>query len=191
MAQMTEEQGKEFGAELKEFVPHLYAFRPYHAPLWTEINEAATGQKRSNHFGPGLVLAVNRQRLADITPIEATRFDLLAKNIFAIVHFDRARPDQGRKTLQANALKLAQVAADRAVQYFANQGTLLKPAGEKTTASQRAVEKDHEDWVDNVKAHAKANKLDMPPVTYASTPVTEQDVVGLFHQLSASVFFLA
>ena len=33
--------------------------------------------------------------------------------------------------------------------------------------------------------HAKNAPLHIPPVSYVSTPLTEQDVVGLFHQLSS------
>jgi hypothetical protein len=105
------------------------------------------------------------------------------------VHFDEAKPDQGRKTLQSQLMDLAQQAADAATQYLLKQSNLLKPAGEKTTAAQREVERNHEDWVDNVKDHAKVNPLAIPPVSYVSAPLTEQDVVGLFHQFSALGLF--
>lgn len=192
-AQITEHLSKtnqdEFHAELNEFRPHLYAFRPYHAPVWSEINKAITKQIRTHYFAPGLVIAVDRQRMADIFRVQASRSDLLAQNIFVLVHFDKAKPDQGRKTLQSKVMDLAQIVADEAVQYLLKQSNLLKPAGEKTTAAQRAVEKNHEDWVDNVKAHAKANPLSIAPVSYASTPITEQDVVGLFNQFTALGLF--
>jgi hypothetical protein len=176
---------EEFEKELKEFTPELYAFRPYHAPVWAELNEVATGQKRAHFFAPGLVIAVDRQRMADVFPIRASRSELLAQNVFVLVHFDHTKPDQGRKTLQSQVMDLAQQAADAATQYLLQQTGLLKPAGEKTTASQRRIERDHEDWVDNVKAHAKEEPLAIPPVTYASSPLTEQDVVGIFNQLAA------
>lgn len=86
-------------------------------------------------------------------------------------------------------MDLATVVADDAVQYLLKQGGLLKPAGEKTTSAQRAVEKSHEDWVDNVKANAKDNPLSISPVCYASAPLTEQDVVGLFNQFAALGLF--
>jgi hypothetical protein len=47
------------------------------------------------------------------------------------------------------------------------------------------VEKNHDDWVFNVRKHAETSTLDVPPVCYISTPLQEQDVIGLFHQLSA------
>jgi hypothetical protein len=108
--------------------------------------------------------------LAEISRVVASRSELLAQNVFVLVHFYKARPDQGRKTLQTRVIDLAQAAADGAIQYLLKQGGLLKPAGEKTTAAQRKVEKNHEDWVDNVKAHTKENPLSIPPVTYVSTP---------------------
>ena len=86
-------------------------------------------------------------------------------------------------------MDFAQQAADAATQYLLKQNSLLKPAGEKTTAAQREVERNHEDWKDNVKSHQKLNPLDIPPVSYISAPLTEQDVVGLFHQFSALGLF--
>ena len=80
---------------------------------------------------------------------------------------------------------MAQKAADRAVQYLAKQRKLLRAAGESPTHEQRAVEKDHQDWTYNVRRHAESSPLHIPPVCYQSTPLTEQDVVGLFNQLAA------
>lgn len=76
------------------------------------------------------------------------------------------------------------VSADRVVQYLAKQRDLLRPPGESPTPGQREVEKDHGDWIFNVKTHARSEPLHAPPVTYVSKPLTEQDVVGLFNQLS-------
>ena len=185
----TEERKKEYEAEMSEFKPRLYAFRPYHSPLWTEIQGNVTGQEKTHHLSAGLVIAVNRQRLADVSPIQASRSELLARSIFCLVHFEKAKPDQGRKTLQTRVMELANFAADAAAQYLLKQNALLKPAGEKTTAAQRAVEKGHEDWVDNVKGHAKDSPLAVPPISYVSTPITEQDVVGLYHQMTALGLF--
>lgn len=106
-----------------------------------------------------------------------------------VVHFDEAKPDQGRKTIEVEAEEFAQKAADRVVQYLAKQRSLLRPPGESPTPEQRQVEKDHADWVYNVRKHAETAPLHIPPSTYISTPLTEQDVVGLFHQLSALGLF--
>jgi hypothetical protein len=186
---LGEEKASDFAKELAEFKPSLYAFRPYQSQVWSEINEVATQQSRTHHFGPGLVLAVNHQRIAEAIRIKTSRSEFLAERVFVLVHFERASPDQGRKTLQPGVTELAQLAADEAVQFLAKQTGLLRPAGQKTTAAQRAVERDHEDWVDNVKAHARENPLTIPPVSYASMPLEEQDVVGLFHQMSALGIF--
>lgn len=83
----------------------------------------------------------------------------------------------------------ANAIADAAVQYLLQQTAFLKPAGEKTTAAQREVEASHEDWVYNVKTHAKENPLAIRPVCYSSTPLTEQDVTGLFNQFAALGLF--
>ena len=88
-------------------------------------------------------------RSRDIFEIGASRFETFSRNVFVIVHFDNAKPDQGRKTLQIEALELAQKAADRVVQYLAKQRDLLRPPGESPTPEQRQVEKDHSDWIFN------------------------------------------
>lgn len=178
-----------FRDELNDHRPDLYAFRPYNWPLWTELNRIATEQDRTHFFSAGLVVAVDRQRLADITPIKASRWTYVAENTFVLFHFDKAKPDLGRKTLQSKLMELAQSSADAVVQFIATQNVFLKQAGEKSTPAQREVELEHEDWVDNVKAHFRENPMAIPPASYVSEPLTEQDVIGLFNQLSALGLF--
>ena len=109
--------------------------------------------------------------------------------MFVLVHLDGAKPDQGRKTIEVDAEEFAQKATDRVVQYLAKQRDLLRPPGESPTPGQREVGKNHGDWIFNVKTHARTEPLHAPPVTYVSKPLTEQDVVGLFNQLSSLVVF--
>lgn len=187
---LDKDEQKEFGTELADLSPTLYAFRPYDEPTWTAITEAATKQRRTSFVGPGLVIGVNRQRTAsESVRIQPSRSEYLASNVFVLVHFVKAALDQGRKTLQPQIMDLAQRVADDAIQYLLKQGGFLKPACEKTTGAQREVERGHEDWVYNVKTHEKQNPLFVPPVCYASTPITEQDVIGLFNQLAALDLF--
>lgn len=169
--------------------PELYAFRPYQSPVYTELNLAATEQQRTKFFDDGLVIAVDRQRLADVTAIKPTKWAYLAEQTFVLVHFEKAKPDQGRKTLQAEFMELSQAAANAAVRFLAEQNSFLKQSGVKSTAAQRQVELGHEDWVYNVKSHARSKPIALPPIAYASEPLTEQDVVGLFHQLCAVGLF--
>ena len=82
-------------------------------------------------------------------------------------------------------LDLAKKIADRAVQYLADQRAFLRAPGEAPTPEQRQIESDHSDWMYNVRNHAESEPLHLPPTTFVSVPLTEQDVVGLFHQLSA------
>ncbi len=168
-----------------KYSPFVYAFVPYQGSVWSELNRIEAGVANRNNLYPGLMIAVNRQRLADIFEIDATRYETFSRNVFVIVHFDDAKPDQGRKTIEVEAEDFAKKAADRVVQYLAKQRTLLRPPGESPTPEQRQIEKDHADWLFYVRTHAKSAPLHMPPATYVSTPLTEQDVVGLFHQLSA------
>ncbi len=183
--ELSQEYQEQFKDELDTYLPYLYAFIPYQGSLWGEINNKLSGRSDRSHLYPGLMVAVNRQRLADIFDIEASRFETLSRNILVIVHFDNAKPDQGRKTLQDEVLDLAKKAADRAVQYLAKQRELLRAPGESPTPEQRQIEQNHDDWIFNVKTHARSFPLHLPPATFVSIPLTEQDVVGLFHQLSA------
>jgi hypothetical protein len=128
---------------------------------------------------------VNRQRLADIFDINPSRFQFLGLNSLVIVHFDNAKPDYGRKTVQEEVLELARQIANRVVQYLSEQRAFLRDPGEAPTEGQRETEKNHEDWLFNVKDHSVKSPLHQPPVAYMSTPLTEQDVVGLFNQLAA------
>jgi hypothetical protein len=170
--------------------PDLYAFRPYQKSVYTELRDVVTGQTKTTHFfDDGLVVAVDRQRLAEVTPIKATKSAFLAEQMFVLFHFDQAKPDYGRKTLQLGLMDLAQTAANAAVRYMAGQSSFLKGAGEKSTEAQREVEANHEDWVYNVKKHAESKPLSLPSVAYASEPMTEQDVIGLFNQFCALGLF--
>lgn len=187
--QLTERERETLEGELERYNAHLYAFVPYQGSVWTEMNEIIAGAGRRTHLYPGLMLAVNGQRLADIFEIEPTRYEAFSRNVFAIVDFREAKPDQGRKTVQEEVLAVAKAAANRAVQYLGRQRPLLKPAGESPTPQQRQVERNHQDWLFNVQTHARSNPLHIPPVAYASAPLTEQDVVGLFHQLCALAVF--
>jgi hypothetical protein len=187
--ELTQQQQSAHAEHLKSYSPFVYAFVPYQGSIWTDLNEIATGVKHRTYLDSGLMIAVNRQRLADRLEINATRYETFSRNVFVIVHFDDAKPDQGRKTIEVEAEEFAQKIADRVVQYLAKQRTLLRPPGESPTPEQRQIEKDHADWVFNVRKHAETAPLHLPPATYISTPLTEQDVVGLFHQMSCLGLF--
>ena len=184
-SEYTESEREEFQDHLDTYSPTLYAFVPYQGGVWGEINELISESKARSYLAPGLALAINRQRLADLFPIDATRYETFSRNVFVAVHFDNARPDQGRKTVQDEVLKTATSAANRAVQYLAGQRAFLRPTGETPSAQQREVERNKQDWEFNVRGHHEQSPLHIRPVTYESEPLTEQDVVGLFHQLSA------
>ena len=183
--ELIETDRVKFKDEIVRYNPKLYAFLPYHSTIYKEINEILTGVTNRRHLSAGLMLSVNRQRLADEFPMAPTRFEQLSRNLFVVLHFDDAKPDQGRKTLQDEVLDLSRRAADRALQYIAKHRQFLKPAGDAPTPGQREVERNHEEWKHNVIAHAKLAPLHIRPVAYISEPLVEQDVVGLFHQLAS------
>ena len=119
--ELTKEQAAQFDTELSYYSPTLYAFLPYNALIWRQINESLTGVKSRRHLSAGLHLAINRQRLADTFDFNPSRFETLSRNLFTLVHFDEAKPDQGRKTVQDEVMGLANAASDRALQYLAKQ----------------------------------------------------------------------
>ena len=181
--ELTENEKRALGDQLNTYSPTLYAFVPYQGGVWGQMNEILSESTARRHLSPGLVLAINRQRLADLFPINATRYETFSRNVLVVVHFDNAQPDQGRKTVQDEVLDTAKSAANRAVQYLADQRPFLRATGETPSAQQREVERNKQDWEFNVRLHHERNPLHIPPVAYESEPLTEQDVVGLFHQL--------
>lgn len=183
--ELTSEQQSTYADQIHRYSPFAYAFVPYQGSIWGDVNKVETGVAHRSYLYPGLMIAVNRQRVADIFEIDATRYETFSRNVFVVVHFDDAKPDQGRKTIEVEAEDFAKRVGDRIVQYLAKQRALLRPPGESPTPEQRQVEKDHSEWVFNVRTHAKTSPLHIPPVSYVSVPLTEQDVVGLFHQLSS------
>ena len=161
--QLTEEQKKEFARQLADYSPFTYAFVPYQGSVWSDLNRITTGHQKRSYLYPGLMIAVNRQRLADIFEIEPSRFETFSRNVFVAVHFNGAKPDHGRKTIDAESTTLARKIADRIVQYLADQRALLRPPGEGPTPEQRHVEKDHADWIFNLKTHQQKSPLHIPP----------------------------
>ncbi len=183
--ELTEDQRTTYKTQLEQYKPTSYGFIPYQASVWGELNRVATQHKNRTHLDSGLLIAVNRQRLADVFDIDPSRFVTFSKNVLAIVHYHGAKPDHGRKTIDTESTQLAQRIGDRMVQYLARQRSFLRPPGEEDVPKLRQVERDHEDWKHNVRNHSESNPLDIPPIRYRSTPLTEQDVVGLFHQMCA------
>lgn len=187
--ELTDKQREKFKDEIDSYNPTLYAFFPYQTIIWNQINESLSGGENRRYITPGLIIGVNRQRLADQVNFKPTRYANLAPTLFVLVHFENAKPDQGRKTVQDEVVEFAKTAADRVLQYCVNQKEFLKPRGDSPTPGQREVELNHDEWKFNVQDHARNKPLDIPPVTYKSMPLTEQDVTGLFHQLSALGIF--
>ena len=183
--QFTEPERSEFQEQLDTYSPTLYAFVPYQGGVWGEMNEILSQSRARRYLSPGMVLAINRQRLADLFPIGATRYETFSRNVLVVVHFDNAYPDQGRKTVQDEVLDMAKSAANRAVQYLADQRSFLRATGETPSSQQREVELSRQDWEFNVRIHRERSPLHIPPVTYESEPLTEQDIIGLFDQMCA------
>lgn len=187
--ELTANQKTEHAEQLQNHTPYVYAFIPYQDSVWSELNTLETSVTNRSYLYPGLTLAVNAQRLADLSIIKATRYELFGTKAFVIVHFDGIRPDQGRKTISLKAEEFANDVADRVVQYLGSQKAFLRPPGEVATAGERDNERNHSDWTFNVKTHYTQSPLHIPPITYLSTPLTEQDVVGLFNQCCALNIF--
>lgn len=182
---MTDDERERLAPEVEQYDPLLYAFIPYQGGIWRQMRETTSGRADRRHLEPGLVIAIDRQRIGRPVDFEPTRNADFSRNMFAVVHFDGARPDQGRKTVQDDVLELAKVAANRGVQYLAGHKHFLRPGGEAPTPDQRRVEKNHQDWVVNVHDQREKEPIDVPFLPLVSAPRTEQDVVALFHELAS------
>ena len=132
--EFTDSEQAKFEDQLINYSPTLYAFVPYQGGVWGEMNNILSKSTVRSYLSPGLILAINRQRLADLFPIDATRYESFSRNVLVVVHFDNAYPDQGRKTVQDEVLDTAKSAANRAVQYLAKQRGFLRPTGETPSA---------------------------------------------------------
>lgn len=176
---------KEFKDEIDKYNPSSYAFVPYQGGIWREINELISKRRSRKYIYPGLMIAVNRQRLADVFKITPSRFATFGNNVFVVVHYYGAKPDHGRKTIDSESMGLAEKIGDRMIQYLAKQREFLRHSGEEEAPGQREAERNHDDWKFNVRTHHQNSPLHIPPICYQSTPLTEQDVVGLFNQLCA------
>lgn len=179
--------------EFKEFFdnnnPTLYAFFPYNRSLWDRINTALTETNSRRYLSPGIIIGVNGQRLADIFEHDAKRYTNLAERLFVLIHYDNAKPDQGRKSIQDELQRLAIRASNSVLQYLAKQRGFLKLPENASTAGQRETERNHSDWLLNVQIHSRNSPLEIEKVTYKSEPLQEQDVIGLFNQLSSRGLF--
>ena len=95
--ELTAEQRGTYAKQIKNYSPFLYAFIPYQGSVWSDLNKIATGVSRRTYLYPGLMIGVNRQRLADIFEIDATRFETFSRNVFVVVHLDEAKAGPGKK----------------------------------------------------------------------------------------------
>lgn len=166
----------------------LYCFLPYARTLFKDIDEITTGRRDRNYMRPGLIIGLNGQRLADYFDFKPTRYESLAQNIFIVVSLEGAEPDQGRKTLKDEDMEAAQRAANRALQYAAQQRDFLRPPNDNPSAEQIENERSHDDWKHNVIDHFRNNKLPTSKIPLKSVPLTEQDVVAAFNQICAAGF---
>src|SRR5439155_9936106 len=73
--ELTNDQQSTYDDQLKNYSPYAYAFVPYQGSVWGDLNKIETGVSHRNYLYPGLMIAVNRQRLADIFEIDATRYE--------------------------------------------------------------------------------------------------------------------
>ena len=183
--ELSDAVNTKFKEKIKKYIPDSYAFVPYQGSVWRQMNQLISQRKNRKHIYPGLMIAVNRQRLADVFNIAPSRFATFGNNVFVVVHYHGAKPDHGRKTIDSESMELACKIGDRLVQYLAKQREFLRHSGEEEAPGQREAERDHEDWKFNVRTHHRHSPLHIPPVCYQSTPLTEQDVIGLFNQLCA------
>ena len=106
-SELTIGQQEEYADQLEAHRPFAYAFAPYQASVWRDINAIVTNHSTRKYLYAGLMIAVNGQRLADIFDINPSRYVTFSKNVFVIVHYHDVKPDHGRKTIDTESTALA------------------------------------------------------------------------------------
>lgn len=178
---------------IKKYNIILYSFFCYSTDIWKKYNDDVVKlRKNTRILNGGLQLATNGMPQGELLIIP------LMKNIgyqnvtHAVIHFNSADPDLGRKGFQPELETLAQNIAAATVKSFLNWKKLLKTE----TGAPPDIESDKEihEWIKEQEDHEKSNPLRIQrtdiflptkEASLTSEPLNEQDVVALFNQLLA------
>ena len=171
----------------------FYGFFGYSTDIWDKYNDDIAGlRKGARILKGGIQLATNCMPQGELLIIPLTR-NIGYQNIaHAVVHFEEADPDLGRKGFQPELKELAEHLGIAIVNKFMNWKKLLK----RETGAPPDITglKNIHDWIKEQEEHEKSYPLKIeredvflptkePAIT--SEPTSEQDVIALFNQLLA------
>lgn len=178
---------------ITKFNVTLYGFFCYSTEIWDKYNdEVVKLRKTTRILKGGLQLATNNMPQGDLLIIPLTKNIGYQNVTHAVIHFNAADPDLGRKGFQPELKNLAQKIATSSVKAFSNWKKLLRK--ETGAPPDIIAEKEIHEWIKDQEEHEKRKPLIIdrtdlflpikePAIT--SEPLNEQDVISLFNQLLA------
>jgi hypothetical protein len=163
---------------------HVRAVWFHSAKLWTHLNDNIIGlRKGSSVIRGGVQIANDRMPQGDTSEIPLTSSIGYQRNCHVVVHFDRADPDQGRKSFQADIKSIAETISTRVVGLLKDYRSFLKKDTGALTLSNRAA---LQQWMAEQRDHRRDNPMPksggLEHVKMSSFPLQEQDVITPLHQ---------
>lgn len=155
------------------------------ATYWAKFRDDILGiRKAANPLKGGLQLASDYMIQGDPLLIPLTSAIGYQANTHVIVHLTDGNPDMGRKVFQPEVKQLAEELAKRAVDIFKEFIPLMR---EETGVAPQTASKNLWNWKNQQEKHRESNPLRYTigdlSLSLVSTPVSEQDVISLFHEL--------
>ena len=170
-----------------------YAYFCYSVRVWDQFNDTIVKLRKGRRvLRGGLQLATNHMAQGDLIAIPLTSNIGYQNQVHAVVHFEGAEPDLGRKGFQPEVKELGEQIATAAVGQLKKWRRILKR--DTGAAPAIASEGDLHEWIKQQEKHEESSPLvinnpnfflPMQRVSLTAVPVSEQDVIALFHQLLA------
>ncbi|MEK7993873.1 MAG: ATP-binding protein [Planctomycetota bacterium] len=172
----------------------MYVFMCYSTDLWVDYNDNKLGlRKRSRILTGGLQQATKHMPQGAPITIPLTNNIGFQNITHAIVQFQNAEPDLGRKGFQPELTTLAEKLSVSAVTAFRHHYDRLLRRNTGAPALMQAMRL--EQWIEEQKDHEKVHPLVIrgkglfapeEELPIRSLPLVEQDVVALFNQMLSS-----
>jgi hypothetical protein len=169
-----------------------YGFFCYSVRVWDQFNDEILGLRKGQRIlRGGLQLATDHMPQGDLLLIPLTSNIGYQSQSHVVVHFQNADPDLGRKGFQPELKSLAEdIAVSIVGQLRRWRGNLKHDSGAVPSI---VNEGNLYDWINRQVKHEEAapltlsNKNFFAPlheISITSKPLSEQDVIVLFNQLS-------
>ena len=154
------------------------------AKTWTELKERLGIRRNAEFVRGGLQLASDFMVQGDLMVIPLTSTIGYQNNTHIVVHLTDGNPDMGRKVFQPEIKFLAEELSRRVVDVFKRYLRLMR---EDTGAPMSGESDDLWHWQQNQVAYRTQHPFQLVigdrSATLLSMPQSEQDVIGLFHEL--------